>query len=149
MSVPLRQLIHPWLIYWAAFALLGIDRMAKAYAWSGIEAHPCQWFSFELFRNKGIAFNVPVPDTMFWILAAAIFTGLTILYVRSARKRPLFSAVLFLVILGAASNLLDRLLFGVIVDYLIFFGLSAINLADIMIVAGVLALVMMQPKNLR
>jgi len=43
---------------------------------------------------------------------------------------------LFLVILGALSNLLDRLKFGYVVDYLDLRYFTVFNLADVMIVGG-------------
>jgi len=45
------------------------------------------------------------------------------------------------VILGAAGNLFDRLKYGYVVDYLDLKYFTAFNLADVMIVAGVIYLI--------
>jgi lipoprotein signal peptidase len=42
----------------------------------------------------------------------------------------------FLFILGATSNILDRIFYGGVVDYLQLFHISKFNLADVLIVGG-------------
>jgi signal peptidase II len=48
---------------------------------------------------------------------------------------------LLLILAGAISNFIDRLLFGFVIDYLAFFSRSYLNLADLMIAAGMLILI--------
>ena len=45
---------------------------------------------------------------------------------------------LSLIILGALSNLLDRLIFGYVIDYINIFIWPVFNLADAMIVVGII-----------
>ena len=51
------------------------------------------------------------------------------------------AGIFFLILLGAFSNLIDRAFYGATIDYLIFFNRSAVNLADGMIIAGLLGLI--------
>ena len=120
-----------------------IDRILKQAAlgltgslgWSGLA-------EFTLFRNTGIAFSLPLPTAVFWPLAVGVLAVIAWFFVRSltGRRDPVLASMLSLVILGAVSNMIDRGFYGATIDYLLFFGISAINLADVMIVGGVAGL---------
>lgn len=130
----------PRLWYAAAVLAFAADRILKETAITrGVEPDPGP-IAFTLFRNTGIAFSLPLSSAIFWPAAGAIFATLAWLFVRSFAKDKLRAGMLAMIILGAASNLMDRYLYGSTTDYLLFFGRSAINLADVMIVAGLAAL---------
>jgi lipoprotein signal peptidase len=87
-----------------------------------------------LFQNHGIAFGIPLPG----VVSILISLGLIAYFARSyatARTHGLKIAALC-ILLGAASNLFDRVAHGFVIDYLLLFGDSAINLADILILSG-------------
>lgn len=135
-----RKKKGPWLWYAAAVLLFLFDRALKEVALArGAVADPGV-AAFSLFRNGGIAFSLPLPPIVFWPAAAVIFTALAIFFATSLRRDRTRAGVLFLIMLGALSNLIDRYLHGSITDYLLFFGRSAVNLADGMIVGGLVAL---------
>jgi len=130
---------RPRLIYAAAVGLFLADRGLKLVVtgpnWRPVGGWPV---SFELFLNRGIAFSLPLPAAIFWPLTALAFAGLAWALAaawRDVRHRRLL-APLVLVLLGALSNLWDRLTVGATVDYLILLRTSAVNLADAMIVSG-------------
>lgn len=124
------------LIAVAVVLLLVVDRWAKSLALSGTK-FGTGWLAFELFRNTGTVFSLPVPERL-TIGASAILLTLFIAYfLREIRRDAATWPALLLIIFGAASNVADRLHHGFVVDYLIFFGRSAVNLADGMIVLGV------------
>ena len=120
--------------------LFVIDRLLKAAALQGLSF---SFFGgslkFLLFKNGGIAFSLPLSGPVVWIM-----TGLILVAVLSSAwkdwrlgiRANLMAYALFA--LGAASNLIDRLLLGYTDDYIIFFSRSAVNLADGMILAGAL-----------
>ncbi|HSD12890.1 MAG TPA: signal peptidase II [Patescibacteria group bacterium] len=127
---------------WFAAATLAflLDRLLKTAAIArGVDPSPGA-IAFTLFRNTGIAFSLPLPSGIFWPAAAAIFAVLAWLFVRSLPKDKMRAGMLAMIILGAASNLIDRYMYGSTTDYLLFFGRSAINVADAMIVVGLAAL---------
>lgn len=138
---------RPWLWYAAAVLCFVLDRFLKEVAIArGTEDAPGA-FSFSLFRNKGIAFSLPLPADIYWPAAIAIFVLLVVLFVRAVARDRARSGILFLLILGAVSNLIDRYLYAATIDYLIFFGRSAVNIADGMIVVGLLSLYFHVPKG--
>ncbi len=88
-------------------------------------------------ENHGIVANLPVPIPV--IIATTIVILLVIIaaWVVALAGRHLAEAVALGLIIGAAaSNLMDRMLYGFVYDWILLFGRSAVNAADILIVMG-------------
>lgn len=130
----------PWPPYAVAVLFFVADRVLKQVALAVGERAATGPAVFTLFRNTGIAFSIPVSEKIFWPIAVAVFSLLVAAFANAVRKNALAAAPVFVILLGAASNLVDRALYGATIDYLLFFGRSAVNLADGMIVGGVLYL---------
>lgn len=97
------------------------------------------FFGWEYFGNPGIAFSLPFPNTLL-IIGTPIILLLLLAYL--GKKKPLTDRTFFaasLIFFGAISNLIDRILFELTVDYLRIFT-SVINIADLMIILGTLLL---------
>jgi len=122
-----------------------LDRFLKVLALEGA-ARPCHLIG-EILRynfkaNYYIAFSLPLAGRPLMVLLAIIIFGLMALAVFYWFKRePDKLAPLSLIILGASSNLFDRLRYGFVVDYLDLKYFTVFNLADAMIVAGVISLI--------
>ena len=89
--------------------------------------------------NFNLAFGLPVPQgvTIFIVLILLIF--LSLLWTWHFLLREINKLLgLSLVIVGALSNLMDRLIVGHVIDYLNIWIWPVFNLADIMIVVGVI-----------
>ncbi|MFZ2189319.1 MAG: signal peptidase II [Candidatus Magasanikiibacteriota bacterium] len=98
------------------------------------------WLGWEYFPNPGIAFSLPVPNWLVVIFTPIILLGLFI-WIRRTHNTYHISHItrqlsLFFIIAGAVSNYIDRVLFGVTIDYIRILT-GVINLADVMIVVGV------------
>lgn len=133
---------QPWPWYAAAVVLFIADRSLKALALGGTERRLTPFADFVLFKNVGIAFSLPLNDVIFWALAMPVFGLLLYFFAISARKTNVFvSGALFFVLLGAASNLADRMLYQATIDYILILNRSAVNIADGLIVGGVIALI--------
>lgn len=102
-------------------------------------------FNFSLFLNQGFIFSIPTKNFIFWLATLPIYFIILLLLIKNFRKNTNLVPALMFIFLGATSNLLDRILYGGTVDYLIFFRTSAVNLADAMIIFG-LVLVWSQPN---
>lgn len=91
---------------------------------------------FEYFENFGIAFGVPIP---LWVII--VFTPLLLIFLLFVIERSKNAGTLylwfFLIFLGAVSNLFDRMVYGFVIDYFRIVT-AMINVADIMIVAGMI-----------
>lgn len=143
---------HSFLILAVGVFLFLVDRFLKHQAlgtWT--EPHLFKNFvGWSVFFNTGIAFSLPLPSWVTAIITAPILIIVGLAIVRLLRnlsplpaRLPLplpYSHTLNLLITtllfsGALSNLLDRIVYGYVVDYFrIFTGI--INVADIVIALG-------------
>lgn len=132
----------------AAVALLA-DQLSKWWILSLVMVPPhdivvTSFFTVVLAWNKGISFSqlVSVHPWVLSGLALSIVAGLMVWL--SRLRRPWPAAALALIIGGAIGNVVDRLRFGAVVDFLYFhwreWGWPAFNLADGAISIGVVML---------
>ena len=71
-------------------------------------------------------------------LISMILLPLAWLLIKNYSQKNIFLIFsLSLIVVGAMSNLLDRLIFGYVIDFISFFNYSIFNLADVYIVGGV------------
>lgn len=109
---------------------------------------PLPYVGWEYFRNPGIAFSLPFPNILLVIATPIVVLFLFLLLIRQHKKQanPWFSFGLLLIIGGAISNYIDRVIFEVTIDYLrILTGI--INIGDVMIVVGAGLLVVSERKK--
>lgn len=97
------------------------------------------WFTFGISKNYYIAFSLPMGGSFLNILILIIiFCLLYFLVYLIKNKKPNESCALFFIILGAASNLFDRIRYGFVIDYFDLKFWPVFNIADLMIVGGVI-----------
>jgi signal peptidase II len=95
--------------------------------------------------NKGIAFGIKLPDIIFWIFwLVIIFFIFFILYKKHFAH---YSPHIILILSGSVSNILDRLYFGCIIDFIDFKIWPVFNLADSFIVLSVILILLNQLKK--
>lgn len=105
------------------------------------------WLGVELFLNKGIAFSIPIPNWLVIILTPVLIL-LLFVWAKKEKRKFIFWFGIILILSGAISNFIDRILVGAIVDYLRIFT-SVINLADVIIVLGaIISVFSLKPKSL-
>jgi signal peptidase II len=101
------------------------------------------WFSLGFYKNYGIAFGLLLPQPLIICLSALILVFIAWLIIGILIKKELMLAVALIFILaGAVSNLWDRIVYGFVIDYFNFSGLTVFNLADCLISMGVLILLL-------
>lgn len=94
-------------------------------------------FTFTFYANKNISFSLPVEGIALMFLIGALIL-LIIFYLIKAFKKGRFLEVFawLAIILGAFSNLIDRLKYSYVIDYLDVAYFTVLNLADVMISLG-------------
>lgn len=107
--------------------------------------------------NRGVAFGLFTSLGDIFIPVAVVITTVIIWYYRSLRQRRLWlRTALGLQIGGALGNLVDRLRYGAVIDFVEFhidainFHFAVFNVADSAIVVGVgilIAVLLLQPEN--
>lgn len=142
-----------WLWILLGTAVLIADQVIKHFAERLLEpgaAYPVTgFFNLALAHNRGAAFSflAEAGGWQRWALAAlalAVTAGLLALLYRSAGKK-LFSLSVTLIVAGALGNMLDRALWGYVIDFIDLHAggwhWPAFNIADIAICAGAAGLV--------
>ncbi|OGY45300.1 MAG: signal peptidase II [Candidatus Buchananbacteria bacterium RIFCSPHIGHO2_01_FULL_39_14] len=95
-------------------------------------------FNFHLETNTGMAFGLILPRIFLTIAVFLIIFFLFFVLVKSYQQKKVFNTFFItLIIAGAVSNLIDRLRFGLVLDYIDVPWFTVFNLADVMISFGV------------
>lgn len=93
-------------------------------------------FGWQVYTNPGVAFGLPLPNWLTLLISLSIIALAGFLAskeYRGQRALPLFGWILLLA--GAISNVIDRIVYQNVVDYFVI-GTALMNLSDIMIMAG-------------
>lgn len=107
------------------------------------------WLQFNFVPNPYIAFSIPFGGILVNILSGLLITFLLITLIHLIIKKRLSTIeklLIILVIMGAISNLIDRLVYGFVIDYLDLKYFTIFNLADMMI-SGPIAFVIFNFKK--
>lgn len=118
-----------------------IDRLAKKIFFANREEYFIfgDFLRLKLAFNSGIAFGIRLDAAVIWFFYVVIFVILVWFLTAAISQRQYFVVFcLGFVIAGAFSNLLDRLYVGQVIDYIDVKHFSVFNLADAMIVGGVM-----------
>lgn len=148
----------PRLAGWFALAggIIVIDFLSKAWVLASFQTHErvavTSFFNLVLVFNPGASFSF-LADAGGWqrwfftVLALAISAWLAVMIRQHAHER-LMPVALALVLGGALGNVIDRLRFGAVVDFLDFhlagWHWPAFNVADSAITVGVMLLLWQQ-----
>jgi signal peptidase II len=103
------------------------------------------FFKFSFAENKGIAFSLSINQIVLFFLIGIILAALIFYSWKLFLRRDFLNlSFVFLIILGAMSNLYDRIIFGFVIDYFDLMYFTIFNLADVMVFCGVVFLLLME-----
>jgi len=123
-----------------AVCFLIADRLAKILALFNFKKIILNNFlSFELNRNFDLALSLVLGFNPLWLVLPIILI-LIFWIIIYYKKNKTLSTVLLFIVLGAVSNLYDRLVYGYVIDYFNLASINVFNVADLMIVGGALKL---------
>lgn len=131
-----------------AIAVIGLDQMAKEIVRRTLQGRaPVQvlggLFQLDYTRNTGAAFSIlQSGGWLFAVVAVVVAVGILVYVPRLAGRGWPTLAGLGLVLGGAIGNLVDRVRFGYVVDFIDFRWFPVFNLADSSIVCGVSLLIL-------
>lgn len=135
------------LILGSILALIVVDRALKLFAvtkWATSALYIKPWLVFELESNTGLAWGIGGSSNAYTKAFFILFMTIALLGISykgllewCAGSTPRNEVLIFI---GGLSNLIDRVQYGAVVDFIqIFIGnyrLSVFNLADVYIVVG-------------
>ena len=91
-----------------------------------------------LFKNKGIALGIPLFYKLFYFILFLIFFWVVFNLIKSFQEKKMIQFFsLEAVLIGAISNLIDRLNYGAVIDYFSI-PFTVLNLSDLMIFFGII-----------
>ncbi len=122
--------------------LFCVDRISKLWAFNELFS-PRVWIDgvlqLRFVPNTNIAFVVHVPTWLSSLLVAVVLIAVVSMVVRAYQhQQHMLVAALSLIVIGAFSNLLDRLQYGFVIDFIDVPFWSVFNLADAYIVFGII-----------
>ncbi len=113
-----------------------LDRFLKMYALM-VDNHfglLGKYLKFNYVENYYIAFSLPLTGAFLSIFISCLVLALIFYLIKILKELKYFhSFLVFSIILGAMSNLFDRLRYGFVIDYFDLMYFTVFNIADIMI----------------
>lgn len=95
-------------------------------------------FHITYIQNPGAAFGILAQQRWLFIAVGFLFMGAAVVFRRRLRRESRWMQCgVALLLGGAVGNLVDRILWGAVVDFLDFRVWPVFNIADISIVVGV------------
>lgn len=141
-----------WL--WITFVFLVIDQVTKQWVSNSFDLYQSvnvlPFFNITYVHNLGAAFSFLADQGGWqrWFFTAIAFIASIIFSVwlkRTPANQPLLAIALACMLSGAVGNLIDRLLFGYVIDFLDFYignnHWPAFNVADSMIFIGAIFMI--------
>lgn len=135
-----------------SFVIVIIDRIIKIlienFLQFGIRNKVINNFFYLTFcKNEGAAFSIFYGKTIFFIVVAAFAVYFLYKSIKNKQKLKKFDIICYSLLFGGiVGNLIDRLLYGYVIDYLDFelfnYNFAIFNFADICIVLGALILLL-------
>lgn len=147
-----------WL--WLTLVFLVADQVTKQLIVSNMDLYESidilPFFNLTYVHNLGAAFSFLADQggwqRWFFTAIAAIASIVFIVWLaKTPKQQALLSAAFALMLSGAVGNLIDRVLFGYVIDFLDFYGFGyhfpAFNIADSMIFIGAALMIFDSFKN--
>ncbi len=124
--------------FYFALALI-LDQVSKLWI---LDVRPSTeaFLGLQYSENYGILFGIALPTAVIFALTLAILTGALGIFWMERQKRVLSGAenlAFALIVAGGIGNLIDRVRFGFVVDFIHIGPYPNFNLADAWIVIGV------------
>ena len=142
-----------WAAYGFALAIIVLDQITKAWMISGLDLreagrilvfHPV--FNLSWVENRGVSFGLFGDGSARWFLSVfSVGVAAELAWWATRVDRRLLITAIGLVMGGAIGNVIDRIRFGYVVDFLDFSGTGVFpwvfNVADSAITIGVILLI--------
>ncbi len=148
---------------WIAVALflIAIDQASKLYFEYSFEylerLNILPFFDFILVYNQGAAFSM-LSDSSGWqrwffIVLGLGAAGFILHLLKKNKTQPLLCFSLTLILAGALGNVIDRIAYGDVIDFFLFYWgnayFPAFNVADICITIGAIVLILDEILRIR
>ncbi|MFW5714609.1 MAG: signal peptidase II [Brevefilum sp.] len=140
-----------WLMIFVAGLIVIVDQLTKAIVRANIPFGgrwmPLEWlapyFRFVHWENTGAAFGLfQQGGVIFAILAVVVAVFIVVYYPQVPKEEKLMRLALAMQLGGALGNLIDRIVFGPVTDFISVLRFPVFNIADSSITIGVGVLIL-------
>ena len=104
------------------------------------------FFYITYAENTGAAFSILKGQRWFFVVMALVVCGIITFYIIKYKPKPLEKFSLQLIVAGAIGNVIDRLVYGYVIDFLDFYifcyDFPVFNIADCCITIGAVLLIL-------
>lgn len=118
----------------AGIVLLGLDRITKVLA--------VKLPFSTLMVNENLAFSLPLPSSLIATITIVLSVMVVLFFLWQLYFYKDYSTsqniTLGLIVIGASSNIYDRIVYGGVIDFIDIGLYSVFNMADLFVIAGVL-----------
>lgn len=133
------------MIFIIVSVILSLDQLSKFIVTSNVsyfQPVPVikDFFYITLVHNRGAAFGILKNQTPLFIFTSVLAVILIILNLKGGKNRKSYNIFLGLILAGALGNLIDRVFFGYVIDFLDFRIWPVFNVADSAITIGAVLL---------
>jgi len=135
-----------WMLFTIAGTIIILDQVTKAIVRANIpfggQWMPLEWlspyFRFVHWQNTGAAFGLfQGGGLVFGILAVIVTAFIIIYYPQIPKEEKLMRVAISMQLGGAIGNLIDRIIFGPVTDFISVGSFPVFNIADSSITVGV------------
>ncbi|NLZ54251.1 MAG: signal peptidase II [Thermoanaerobacteraceae bacterium] len=129
-----------------SFLILALDLFTKYLVQKNMQPYQTipvidNIFHITYVQNTGAAFSILKGKTLFFtMVSSVVILAIVLILIKHPIKNKVFRIVIAMILGGAIGNLVDRLRFGYVVDFLDFRVWPVFNIADCAIVVGALIL---------
>jgi len=138
-------------LFCVGFLILLLDQFIKNFLISRpnfIEFIGWKYLNVTLVKNTGTAFGLfEGSNILFTILALITIAVITIIFFKTRKRSFSFRLSLIFILSGALSNLIDRLRFGYVIDYIDLKFWPVFNIADSAVTTGIILLMLIMLVN--
>lgn len=130
-----------------SFLVVALDQASKSFfsSHSAVSVVPGV-LSFVVTHNPGIAFSIPVSGLLLIGLTLAVLVAFVIFFFRRVDiHTPLAQAAFVLIVGGGLGNLVDRVVWGAVTDFISVGPFPVFNLADSAVFIGAVLLAWKHP----
>ncbi len=131
--------------------LLVLDRLLKIVLLKNLLASQAffNWYPrLTLHQNYGVAFDLAVPHMIIVVMSVLLVILVGALFIKIQKKQVPLAIALAFIFVGAVSNLYDRIFYGFVIDTIELFPRSIWNIADVLILFGLIRIVFMKKNNI-
>jgi signal peptidase II len=137
-------------LWFLAPVFIIIDQLTKFLARTLLSEKVVSIFSdvrLQLAFNKGFAFSLPAPQLILILFAIGVSGFLIFWSIKKERTMYEKWTAVFLVS-GAIGNVIDRIIFHEVTDFLAFWSFPIFNVADVLVTVGVVVLLSQEIKTM-